>query len=76
MNKDRITIGLKRCSWLFAVIVGIVTIVIVASNKGWNDPNDYMPNTFVASLLGLIVFRMGIWVFQGFMGSGKKKEEK
>ena len=51
-------------------------MVIVASNKGWNDPNDYMPNTFVASLLGLIVFRMGIWVFQGFMGSGKKKEEK
>jgi hypothetical protein len=74
MNKDAITIGLKRCSWLFAVIAGIVTMVIVASNKGWDDPHDYMPGTLVAILLGLFVFRMGIWVFQGFSGSAKKKE--
>jgi hypothetical protein len=64
MNKDAITIGLNRCSWLFAVIVGIVTMVTLVSNKGWDSPGDYMPATLLVAILlgflGLMVFRMGV----------------
>jgi len=77
LMKANVIVGLKRASWLFAVIVGLVTMIVVASDEGW-DPEYWLPITIIASVIGFIVFRIAIWVFKGFAGvdKGDSGEEK
>ncbi len=70
--KTNVIVGLKRASWLFAMIVGLVTMIVVASGEGWDYPEDYLPGTVIATVIGFIVFRIAIWVFKAFAGMDKE----
>jgi len=63
IGKPNILVGLKRASWLFALVFGFVKMIIVASDRGWDDPEDYLPGTILFIIIGFILFRIGIWVF-------------
>jgi hypothetical protein len=75
MSEGRLIDGLKRASWLFAIIVGLITMVIVGRDEYW-DPISFLPSTIIAAVIGFIVFRIGIWVAKGFITGSKEVSGK
>ncbi len=68
MNTDQVLLGLKRASWLFALVAGLVTSIIINSDRysSWDEPDEYLPGTIAACVIAFVVFRITIWVFKGF----------
>ena len=68
MKKENILLGLKRASWLFALVSGLLTAIIITSDRHiyWEDPEEYLLHSIVACAIAFSVFRIGIWVFKAF----------
>ena len=77
MQKDRIIIGLKRASWLFALISGLVTAIVINASRyvTWDRPDEYVFGSIIAAVIAFFVFRVGIWVFKAFAGIEDESNE-
>ena len=74
--KQNVLLGLKRASWLFAGLVGVITMVVEASHEGWDYPEDYLPLTIVFTVIGFLLFRVAIWVVKAFLASDNADSER
>ena len=59
MNENALR-GLKRASWLFALLTGIGTVIFV------DDDIDGLVIGLFMAIVGFIVARIAIWVVKGF----------
>lgn len=66
MDRNRLLIVLKRASWFTTVAVGSILLLVLATNEGWDYPEDYLPTTLIATVVTFILFRIAIWVVKGF----------
>jgi hypothetical protein len=64
MNINLLT-GLKRASWLFAAIAGVIAMIISAYECDYFS--EALLLVFFSSLIAFLVFRLGIWVAKGFI---------
>ena len=55
--------GLKRASWLFALLVGIITIFA---------DDSYPEYGIVGAIIAFIVARIALWVIKGFSAQDTK----
>jgi hypothetical protein len=80
MKNNHVLIGLKRASWLFSLIIGIIAFAKLGYDNRWrfNFPEEIIIATLKSTIIGFIgfiVFRIGIWVYKGFVGYSKNKSE-
>ena len=70
MKKETILFGLYRASWLFALVTGLITAIIIVSDRyiDWDDADEYLVHSIVACVIAFAVFRIGIWVYKAFVG--------
>jgi len=57
-----------KASWVASLVIGLIALLFVVEEEGWDYPELYLPVAMLAWLGSLALFRCILWACTGFFG--------
>jgi hypothetical protein len=75
MKNKNILKGLYRASWLFSLVGFILTAFFIIDDSyiDWDEPHGYFGGAVIGAVTSFLLFRIGIWVYKGFVDADDAK---